>query len=102
MTDDPVSLDGHRSAAARSQRTFDATHCRTLRPIARRYAAVRKSSGTIPGEPCGNVVRGGCEGAVSFRLYGATADAQDARRAKLIERALGDLARLIDRDTVLE
>ena len=33
-----------------------------------------------------------------IRLYAMTPEAQDARRKKLIERALGDLARLIDRE----
>ena len=31
-----------------------------------------------------------------IRLYAATPDAQDARRQKLIEGALGDIARLLD------
>jgi hypothetical protein len=33
-----------------------------------------------------------------IRQYAKTAEGQDARRAKLINRALGDLARLIERD----
>lgn len=34
-----------------------------------------------------------------IRLYAYTTDAQDARRQKPIERTLGDLARLMDRDS---
>jgi len=35
-----------------------------------------------------------------LRLYAQTPEGQDVRRQKLVDRALGDLARLMERDSV--
>ena len=66
MTDGPVSLDGHRSAAGKI-----ATDIRrhALQDFGSRSPSAAPATGrtrdTAPGQPCGELVRGGCEGAVS-------------------------------------
>ena len=103
MTDDPVSLDGHRSAAGKI-----ATDIRRhgLQDFEADREALRRRQEELEAHLLASPAESWCEAAAKaqylIRLYAATADAQDARWAKLIVRALGDLARLIDRDTLLE
>ena len=100
MTDGPVSLDGHRSAAGKI-----ATDIRrhALQDFEAARQALHRRQEELETQLLASPAENWCEAAAKaqylIRLYAATADGQDARRAKLIERALGDLARLIDRDT---
>ena len=103
MTDDPVNLDGRRSAAGKI-----ATDIRrhALQDFETAREALRRRQDELEAQLLASPAESWCEAAAKaqylIRLYAATADAQDARRARLIERALGDLARLIDRETRLE
>ena len=100
MTDDPVSLDGHRSATGKIATDI---RRRALQDFEAGRPALRRRQKELEAQLLASPAETWCEAAAKaqylIRLYAATADGQDARRAKLIERALGDLARLIDRDT---
>ena len=99
MTDDPVDLDGRRSTAGRI-----ATDIRrhALQEFEADREALRRRQEELEAqllaEPAESWVEAAAKAQYLIRLYATTADAQDARRKKLIERALGDLARLIDRE----
>jgi hypothetical protein len=99
MTDDPVDLDGHRSAAGRI-----ATDIRrhALQEFEADREALRRRQDELEAQLLASPAESWSEAAAKaqylIRQYATTADAQDARRKKLIERALGDLARLIDRE----
>ena len=99
MTNDPVDLDGHRSAAGKI-----ATDIRrhALQEFEYDREALRRRQEELEAQLLASPAESWTEAATKaqylIRLYAATADAQDARRRKLIERALSDLARLIDRE----
>jgi hypothetical protein len=103
MTDNPVDLDGRRSAAGKI-----ATDIRrhALQEFEADREALRRRQEELEAQLLASPAESWCEAAAKaqylIRLYAATPDAQDARRTKLIERALGDLARLIDRETLSE
>jgi hypothetical protein len=99
MTDEPVELDGRRSAAGKI-----ATDIRrhALQEFEADRQALRRRQEELEAqllaEPAENWPEAAAKAQYLIRLYAATADGQDARRKQLIQRALGDLARLIDRD----
>lgn len=103
MTDDPVDLDGRRSLAGKM-----ATDIRrhALQDFEADRLALRRRQEELEAqllaEPAENWPEAAAKAQYLIRLYAVTADAQDARRKKLIERALGDLARLTDRETQRE
>ena len=103
MTDDAVDLDGRRSTAGRI-----ATDIRrhALQEFEADREALRRRQEELEAqllaEPAESWVEAAAKAQYLIRLYATTADAQDARRKKLIERALGDLARLIDREAPTE
>lgn len=98
MEDDPVELDGRRSAAGRiateirrhSLKDFEADH----EALRRRQEELETQ---LLAEPADNWPDAAAKAQYLIRLYAGTPEAQDPRRKKLIERALADLARLIER-----
>lgn len=100
MTDDPINLDGHRTAAGRiatdirrqALQEFEADR----QALRRRQEELEAQLLTHPAETWSEAA---AKAQYLIRLYATTADAQDARRKQLIARALADLARLIDRDS---
>ena len=100
MTDDPVELDGRRTAAGKM-----ATDIRrhALQDFEADREALRRRQEELEAqllaEPAESWPEAAAKAQYLIRLYALTGDAQDARRKKLIERALGDLARLTDRET---
>ena len=100
MNDDPIHLDGRRSSAGKiaadirrhAMHEFEAD--RTA--LRRRQEELEAQLLATPAETW---IEAAAKAQYLIRQYASTADAQDDRRRKLIERALGDLARLIDRDT---
>ena len=103
MTDDPVDLDGRRSAAG--QIATDIRRHALQQFEADRQALRRRQEeleAQLLAEPAESWVEAAAKAQYLIRLYATTADAQDARRKKLIERALADLARLIDREAPTE
>jgi hypothetical protein len=98
-TNDPVELDGRRTAAGKI-----ATDIRrhALHEFEADREALRRRQDELEAQLLASPAESWTEAATKaqylIRLYAMTADAQDARRSRLIERALADLARLIDRD----
>lgn len=99
MTDDPVELDGRRSAVGQI-----ATDIRrhSLQQFEADQEALRLRQAELEvqlmAEPSETWPEAATKAQYLIRRYAATAEAQDARRQKLIERALSDLARLIGRE----
>jgi hypothetical protein len=99
MTDDPINLDGHRSASERRQTEM------------RRRPANSQPPHTLPPQPhlenledqiLAEPARTWAEVTKKWRFlldrYAATPEAEDERIQKLIKRALGDLERLTKRE----
>lgn len=99
MTHDPVDLDGRRSAAGQI-----ATDIRrhSLQEFEADQEALRLRQAELEAqllaEPAESWPEAAAKAQYLIRRYAATAEAQDARRRKLIERALSDLARLIEHE----
>lgn len=97
--DAPVDLDGRRSPAGqiaadiRRHALQGVEHDRDL--VRRRQEELEAQLLAGPAETW---VEAAAEAAYLIRLYALTADAQDARRRWLIDRALADLARLAERE----
>ena len=100
MTDEPIELDGRRTTAGRiatdirrhALQQFEADRL----PLRRRQEELRAQ---LLADPAETWPEAAAKAQYLIRLYGATADGQDALRKQLIAGALADLARLIDRDT---
>lgn len=99
MSDDPVDLDDRRSTAERM-----ATNMRrhSLKEFEADQESLRRRQEEIEtqllAEPAETWSEAAAKAQYLIRLYAKTPEAQDARRQKLIERALGDLARAMERD----
>jgi hypothetical protein len=99
MTDVPVDLDTRRSAenlmAADIRRhslkdfEVDQTELRNRQ---------RELETQLLAEPARTWHEAAARAQYLIRRYAETAEGQDARKQKLIERALGDLARLMEED----
>lgn len=99
MTDDSINLDQHRSAAGKmasemrrhSHKEFEAEQ-----------EALRRGQEELEtqllAQPSETWPEAAAKAQYLIRRYAASAEAQDARRKQLIERALGDLARLMERE----
>lgn len=100
MNDDPVDLDEHRTSAGKI-----ATNIRrhSLHDFEADQEALRRRQEELEAqllaEPAETWPEAAAKAQYLLRLYASTNEAQDARRQKLIERALGDLARLIERES---
>lgn len=103
MPDDPIDLDGHRSSAGKIAAGI---RRHALQDFEADREALRRRQEELEAQLLASPAETWPEAAAKaqylIRQYATTADAQDARRQKLIERALGDLARLIDGDTSAE
>ncbi|MEM7530426.1 MAG: hypothetical protein AAF416_22795 [Pseudomonadota bacterium] len=99
MTDDPVDLDARRSAEGQI-----ATEIRRheLRDFEADQEALRLRQEELEtqllAEPAGNWHEVAIKAQYLIRRYAETPEARDERRRKLIERALGDIARLMQDD----
>ena len=99
MDDDPIELDNRRSTESRM-----ATEIRrhALRDFEADQSALRTRQAELEvqllAEPASNWREAAIKAQYLIRRYGETTEAQDARRQKLVNRALGDLARLIDEE----
>jgi len=97
MTDDPVNLDTRRSIEGKM-----ATEIRrhSLKDFEADQEALRKRQQELETQLLADPATTWSEAAVKaqylIRRYAETSEAQDARRQKLIQRALGDLARMIE------
>ena len=99
MTDDPVKLDARRSSEGMMATEF---RRHALKDFEADQAALRLRQGDLEAQLLAEPARTWQEAAVKaqylIRRYAETSEAQDARRQKLIQRALRDLARLIERE----
>jgi hypothetical protein len=97
VSDDPVDLDTRRSAGnliaadirRHSLRDFEADQsdlCKRQEELEAQLLA----------EPAQNWREAAARAQYLIRRYAETAEAQDARKQKLVARALGDLARLME------
>ena len=99
MTDDTINLDQHRGTAAKM-----ATEMRrhSLKEFEADQEALRQRQEELEAQLLAQPAETWAEAAAKaqylIRRYASTAEAQDARRKQLIERALGDLARLVARE----
>ena len=99
MNDDPVDLDERRSTAGRMATSI---RRRSLKEFEADQESLRRRQEELEtqllAEPAETWPEAAVKAQYLIRLYAQTAEGQDARRQKLIQRALGDLARLLDRD----
>lgn len=99
MSDEPVELDQRRSSAGKI-----ATEIRrhALKDFEAEQESLRRRQEELEAQLLADPAETWADAAVKaqylIRLYADTAEGRDARRRKLIERALGDLARLLDRE----
>jgi hypothetical protein len=99
MTDKPVDLDQHRGAAGKMASEMR-RHC--LKEFEADQAALRRRQEELEtqllAQPSETWPEAAAKAQYLIRRYAATAEAQDGRRKQLIDRALGDLARLIENE----
>ena len=101
MDEAPVDLDQRRSTAGRM-----ATSVR--RHLLKEFEADQESlrrrqeelETQLLAEPAETWTDAAAKAQYLLRLYAQTPEGQDVRRQKLVDRALGDLARLMERDSV--
>ena len=97
MTDDPVELDSRRSNEGMMATEF---RRHALKDFEADRAALRRRQEDLEAQLLAEPARTWPEAAAKaqylIRRYAETPEAQDARRRELIQRALGDLARLIE------
>ena len=103
MAEEPIDLDGRRSSAGKIA-TEIRRHAVHQVEADREALSLREEEleAQLLASPAESWTEAAVKAQYLIRLYRRTADAQDARRRKLIEQALGDLARLIDRDEASE
>jgi hypothetical protein len=100
VNDEPVDLDGRRSTAGRM-----ATNMRrhSLKEFEAAQESLRRRQEELEtqllAEPAETWPEAAAKAQYLIRLYAQTTEGQDSRRQKLIERALGDLARLMESDS---
>lgn len=99
MSDDPIDLDTRRSLEGKM-----ATDIRrhSLKDFEADQAALRRRQedleAQLVAEPATTWPEAAVKAQYLIRRHAETCETQDARRQKLIQRALGDLARLIEGD----
>lgn len=100
MNDDPVDLDSRRSMAGRMA-TNERRH--SLKEFEAAQESLRRRQEELEAqllaEPAETWPEAATKAQYLIRLYAQTSEGQDARRQKLIERTLGDLARLMESDS---
>jgi hypothetical protein len=99
MTNDTINLDQRRGPAGKMASEMR-RHC--LREFEADQEALRRRQEELETQflatPSETWPEAAAKAQYLIRRYAATAEAQDARRKLLIERALGDLARLIENE----
>ena len=97
MTDEPVDLDGRRSGAGKMASEI---RRHAIRDWEADREELRLRQQELETQLLADTARTWPEVAAKaqylIRLYAETPEAQDARRQKLIERALADIARLLE------
>ncbi|MGR3760662.1 hypothetical protein ACUXV3_11110 [Roseobacteraceae bacterium NS-SX3] len=97
MNDDPVDLDTRRSEESRMATDF---RRHSLKRFEADQEALRRRQDELEAQlladPAANWHEAAIKAQYLIRRYARTAEAQDARRQKLIQSALGDIARLLD------
>lgn len=97
MPDDPVDLDARRSTESKMAADI---RRHSLRDFEADQAALRLRQAELEAqllaEPAADWHEAAAKAQYLIRRYAETPEAQDARRQKLIRRALADLARLIE------
>lgn len=97
MDDEPVDLDSRRSSVNRMAINI---RRHALRDFELDQLALRKRQEELEvqllAEPAANLREAAIRAQYLIRRYGVTAERQGSRRKKLVNRALGDLARLLD------
>lgn len=100
MSDDPVDLDERRSTAGRIAADM---RRHSLKNFEAEQEALRhrqeELEAQLLAEPAETWVDAAVKAQYLIRLYASTTEGRDARRQKLIEQALGDIARLMDRES---
>lgn len=99
MDDDPVELDGRRTAAGQ----MGVDHRRhALKSVQADQEALRRRQEDLEAqlltEPSASWAEAAVKAEYLIRLYGATLDGADHRRKELVDRALADLARLLEQE----
>ncbi|UWQ56014.1 hypothetical protein [Leisingera caerulea] len=99
MTEEPVDLDARRSAESQIA-TDIRRHALKDFEADQRKLRLRQEELEVQllAEPASNWHEAAIKAQYLIRRYSETGDARDARRQRLIERALGDLARLIEEE----
>jgi hypothetical protein len=96
MTDEPVDLDGRRSSAGKIASEI---RRHAIRDSEADQETARLRQEELEVQLSADAARTWPEVAAKaqylIRLYAETPEAQDARRRKLVERALADIARLL-------
>ena len=99
MTEDPINLDTRRSTESKMASEI---RRHSMREFEADQAALRQRQEELEtqllAEPAATWPEAAVKAQYLIRRYAETFEAQDARRQKLIARALGDLARLIEGD----
>ncbi len=94
MSDDPIELDEHRGMSAQK----DTEIRRRLQEVVSDQAALRirqeELEAFLATEPVSTWPELAVKARYLIELFAATAEAQDARRQKLITTVLADIARL--------
>ncbi|NPD15085.1 hypothetical protein HOY34_07700 [Xinfangfangia sp. D13-10-4-6] len=97
MSEDPVNLDDRRSTEGQMATDF---RRHALREFEADQEALRKRQDELEAqllaEPSVTWLEAAVKAQYLIRRYAETTEARDARKQKLIQRALGDLARLIE------
>ncbi len=99
MTDDPINLDGRRTAAERhdsEMRRRPANGSPPLKPTGQ--PQLRRLEDQMLAEPARTWVEVVEKWRFLLERYSATSDADDERIQKLIRRAIGDMERLRKRE----
>lgn len=99
MNDDPVDLDSRRSSEGK---VATAIRRHSLKDFEADQESLRlrqaELEAQLMAEPAGSWHEAAIKAQYLIRRYAETLEAQDARRQKLIQRALGDLARLTEEE----
>lgn len=99
MSDDPVNLDARRSTAGRMATEF---RRHSLKDFEADQVALRRRQDELEAqlltEPATTWQEVAVQAQYLIRRYSESTEAQDSRKQKLIQRALGDLARLLEDD----
>lgn len=97
MTDEPVNLDARRTTEGQMATDF---RRHSLKEFEADQGALRRRQEELEAqllaEPAVTWHEAAIKAQYLIRRYSETAESQDARKQKLIQRALGDLARLIE------